>query len=69
MSQREIHTSSSETLPQLTIVDMTSDEIEQIRNEAYARSMGLDDGMGGTLTDEDDNEIITEGMDEEPEAA
>ncbi|MCU7890271.1 MAG: helix-turn-helix domain containing protein [Candidatus Thiodiazotropha sp. (ex Ustalcina ferruginea)] len=70
VSQREIHTTSSETLPELTIVDMTSDEIEQIRNEAHARSSGFDNGLGGTLTDTntDDNEIITEGMDEPEEA-
>ncbi|MEW8073345.1 MAG: helix-turn-helix domain-containing protein [Candidatus Thiodiazotropha endolucinida] len=68
VTQREIHTASGEDLPILTIVDMTTDEMEQIRNEAKARSMGLDDGMGGVLADETDNEVITEGMDE-PEAA
>ncbi|MEW8192093.1 MAG: helix-turn-helix domain-containing protein [Candidatus Thiodiazotropha sp.] len=68
VTQREIHTASGEDLPILKIVDMTTDEIEQIRNEAKARSMGLDNGMGGVLGDETDNEVITEGMDE-PEAA
>ncbi|MBT3060815.1 MAG: hypothetical protein AB2696_01655 [Candidatus Thiodiazotropha sp.] len=67
ISQREIHTSSGEDLPVLTIVDMATDEIVQIRNEAVARSMGLDDGIGGVLTDVD-NDVITEGLDE-PEAA
>ncbi|MBT3024133.1 MAG: helix-turn-helix domain-containing protein [Candidatus Thiodiazotropha sp. (ex Lucina aurantia)] len=68
VTQREIHTTSGEDLPILKIVDMTTNEINQIRNEAEARSMGLDDGMEGILTNEDDNEVITEGMDE-PEAA
>lgn len=68
VTQREIHTASGEDLPILKIVDMTTDEMEQIRNEAKARSMGLDNGMGGVLAGETDNEVITEGMDE-PEAA
>lgn len=50
-------------LPDLPIQDLTGEEIEEIRNKATQSTMGIDDGMGGILSVEE-NEIVEEGFDE-----
>ena len=68
VSQREIHSSSGGELPVLTIVDMTQEEIDQVRHEAEARALGYDDGLGNVLVSDDTDDNVAEGLDE-PEAA
>ncbi len=70
INQRGLHESNTDDLPDLTIRDMTSDEMHEIRKRSEARSTGVDDGLGGILTEK--NEVLTEGFEEsdkEPEAA
>lgn len=55
-------------LPELVISIMTEQEIEDVRNAARMRSIGFDDGLGGLLpmnADEDVDDIVVEGY--EPE--
>ncbi|MCG7865455.1 MAG: helix-turn-helix domain-containing protein [Candidatus Thiodiazotropha taylori] len=68
VSQREIHSSSGGELPVLTIVDMTQSEINQVKQDAEARALGHDDGLGGVLASESEDDNVVEGRDE-PEAA
>jgi len=70
VTQRQLHESDSENLPELRIVNMTEEEIAEIRSRAEKLSAGVSDGMGGTIDEE--NEIVTEGFStphDEPEAA
>lgn len=64
VSQREIHSVSGGELPILTIVDMTQEEIDQVRNEAEARAQGYDDGVGNVLVFKSEDNTIVEGSDE-----
>jgi len=50
-------------LPELVISVLTETEMEDIRNHAATLSAGIGDGMVNIL-EQDENEIITEGMDE-----
>ncbi|MCG8043576.1 MAG: helix-turn-helix domain-containing protein, partial [Candidatus Thiodiazotropha endolucinida] len=63
VSQREIHSSSGGDLPVLTIVDMTQEEIDQVRHEAEARALGCDDGLGSVLVSDDTGDNVAEGLD------
>lgn len=56
----------SEDLPELTIKIMTNEEIDIVKQRARERSLGLDDGLGG-VADDDDNDVIIEGVDEPEE--
>jgi transposase len=70
VSQRGLHESNVDDLPELIITTMTGGEMAEIRKRAESLAEGFDDGMGGILVEE--NEVITEGFDEapgEPEAA
>jgi lambda repressor-like predicted transcriptional regulator len=66
VTQRGLHESNTDDLPELIIQDMTGEDIAKIRSRAELLSLGIDDGLGGILPDE--NDIIVEGFDE-PEAA
>jgi hypothetical protein len=44
--ERKLHTSTTENLPELTIVDLTGREIEEIRKKAATGSAGIEDGLG-----------------------
>lgn len=47
-----------ESLPTLTIDILTEEEMTDIRSQARAQTLGVDDGLGGTLSDEDENDIV-----------
>jgi len=49
-------------LTELPITNLTAVEIDDIRGRAQELSLGVDDGLGGTL---DDNEVVEEGFDED----
>jgi isocitrate dehydrogenase kinase/phosphatase len=66
VTQRGLHESNTDDLPELIIQDMTGEDLHKIRSRAELLSLGIDDGLGGILPDE--NDIIVEGIDE-PEAA
>jgi len=54
-----------EDLPELTIRVLTESEMEDIRARASSLSSGVDNDVGGTLEDVD-NDIITEGFEQPP---
>ena len=62
VNQRQLHQSNTQDLPELPIVNLTEEEVEEIRNHAETLSTGISDGLGGTLGEE--NEIVTEGFTE-----
>jgi len=55
-------------LPELPISNFTEEEILTIQNRAEIKSMGVDDGLGGTLAEIEENLIIEEGFDEDEDA-
>jgi hypothetical protein len=58
----------TDELPELPIKNLTEVEIEEIRNRATAISMGVNDGLGGMLAEEEENLIIEEGFNESDSA-
>ncbi len=64
VTERQLHTSTTENLPELTIVDLTGQQIQEIRDKAAAISAGVGNGLGGVLSDADENDTIIEGADE-----
>jgi hypothetical protein len=62
--ERKLHTSTTENLPELTIVDLTGREIEEIRKKAATGSAGMDDGLGDVLSGTHEDDMIAEGIDE-----
>jgi hypothetical protein len=63
--ERKLHTSTTENLPELTIVDLTGREIEEIRKKAATGSAGMDDGLGDVLSGTHEDDMIAEGIDEQ----
>lgn len=57
----------NDELPELLITVMTKEEIETVKESARNRLVGVDDGLGGMLEDEDEeeNDVLVFGVDEE----
>jgi len=57
----------NDEMPELKISIMTNDEIEQVKQSARLKVLGIEDGLGNTF-EEDDNDIVSfddENLDEE----
>jgi hypothetical protein len=57
----------TEELPSLTVRDMTEAQMEEVRSKARAKLLGTDDGLDGTIDDNDeyDDEVVEHGYDDE----